>query len=151
MQVNQDGIPLGVVVVGANIHDSSLVSLTLATDILPRPKPTPERPQNMCLDKGYDYPRVEKEVRENDYVPHIRRIGEKKIGKGKKARTARRWVVERTIAWVKGFRAIRTRYICKARNYLAMVHLGCALDLIGNPLPSSAGQRNLMIYIDCGG
>ncbi|CAK0772902.1 hypothetical protein CCP3SC1_60002 [Gammaproteobacteria bacterium] len=25
------------------------------------------------------------------------------------------------------------------------------LDLIGNPLPSSAGQRNLMIYIDCGG
>ncbi|CAK0775229.1 hypothetical protein CCP3SC1_790016 [Gammaproteobacteria bacterium] len=25
------------------------------------------------------------------------------------------------------------------------------LDLIGNPLPSSAGQRNLVIYIDCGG
>ncbi|CAK0749482.1 serralysin [Gammaproteobacteria bacterium] len=28
---------------------------------------------------------------------------------------------------------------------------GNILDLIGNPLPSSAGQRNLMIYIDCGG
>ncbi|WP_369408013.1 transposase [Thiocystis violacea] len=31
---------------------------------------------------------------------------------GAKTPTARRWVVERTIAWLKGFRAIRTRYVC---------------------------------------
>lgn len=28
---------------------------------------------------------------------------------------------------MKGFRAIRTRYFCKAQNYLAMIHLACAL------------------------
>jgi energy-converting hydrogenase Eha subunit H len=28
---------------------------------------------------------------------------------------------------IKGFRAIRTRYFCKAQNYLAMIHLACAL------------------------
>ncbi|MER2556118.1 MAG: hypothetical protein ABTQ93_01355 [Candidatus Competibacter denitrificans] len=28
---------------------------------------------------------------------------------------------------MKGFRAIRTRYFCKAQNCLAMIHLACAL------------------------
>uniref|UniRef100_UPI0025E7B1D4 transposase n=1 Tax=uncultured Lamprocystis sp. TaxID=543132 RepID=UPI0025E7B1D4 len=42
---------------------------------------------------------------------------------------ARRWVVERTIAWLKVFRASRTRYCCRATNYLAMIHLACALIL----------------------
>ena len=129
LHVDQDGIPLGVTVVGANVHDSRLVSSTLATDILLRPEPTPKHPQNMCLDKGYDYARVEKELADHAYVPHIRRIGEEKISEGKKTHPARRWVVERIIAWVKGFRAIRTRYTCKARNYLAMIHLACALIL----------------------
>jgi putative transposase len=31
------------------------------------------------------------------------------------------------MAWLKGFRAIRTRYFCKAQNYLGMIHLACAL------------------------
>ena len=129
VHVDQNGIPLGVTLVGANIHDSRLVSSTLATDILPRPEPTPEHPQNMCLDKGYDYARVEQELAGHAYIPHIRRIGEEKVADGEKIHPARRWVVERTSAWMKGFRAIRTRYSCKAKNYLAMIHLACALIL----------------------
>ena len=77
--------------------------------------------------KGYDYARVEVEVNDHGYIPHIRRIGEAKMADGEKTQPARRWVVERTIAWMKGFRAIRTRYFCKAQNYLAMIHLACAL------------------------
>lgn len=129
LQVDQQGAPLGVEVVGANVHDSRLVSSTLATAILPRPTPTPDTPQHLCLDKGYDYARVEIEVCGCNYLPHIRRIGEEKLAEGAKTHPARRWVVERTIAWLKGFRAIRTRYVCKARNYLAMIHLACALIL----------------------
>ena len=83
----------------------------------------------MCLDKGYDYARIEQELASHAYIPHIRRIGEEKISDGEKIHPARRWVVERTIAWMKGFRAIRTRYFCKAKNYLAMIHLACALIL----------------------
>lgn len=127
LHVDQQGIPLGVTLTGANVHDSRLISPTLATDILSRPDPTPDHPQHLCLDKGYDYPRVEQEVEEHAYIPHIRRIGEEKIADGEKTHPARRWVVERTIAWIKGFRAIRTRYFCKAQNYLAMIHLACAL------------------------
>jgi putative transposase len=81
------------------------------------------------LDKGYDYARVDAEVAEQAYLPHIRRIGEEKTTAGAPTQPARRWVVERTIAWLKGFRAIRTRYTCLGVNFLALVHLACALIL----------------------
>ncbi len=131
LHVDQNGIPLGVTLVGANVHDRRLVSSTLATDILPRPEPTPAHPQHLCLDKGYDCARVEQERAGQAYIPHIRCIGEEKIPAGEKTQPARRWVVERTIAWLKGFRAIRTRHFCKAKNDLAMIHLACALILSG--------------------
>lgn len=127
--VDEHGIPVGVVLVGANVHDSRLVSPTLAADALPRPAPTADSPQHMCLDKGYDYRRVATELEAHSYTPPIRRIGEEKVTDGKNPIPPRRWVVERTIAWMKGFRAVRTRYFCKAQNYLAMIHLTCALIL----------------------
>lgn len=127
LHVDQEGIPIGVVVVGANVHDSRLVSPTVKADSIPRPEPTADKPQNLCLDKGYDYKRVDKEVTEHSFLPHIRRIGEEKIAEGQKTQPARRWVIERTNAWLKGFRAIRTRYFRKAQNYLAILHFACAL------------------------
>ncbi len=136
LPVDQNGIPLGVALVGANIHDSRLVSPTLAADILPRPEPTTDHPQNLCLDKGYAYARVEQEVLDHTYSPPIRRIGEEKLSEGEKTHPARRWVVERTIAWLKGFRAIRTRYFRQAQNYLAMIHLACALILFRKIQPA---------------
>ncbi len=41
----------------------------------------------------------------------------------------RRWVVERTFAWLKGFQAIRTRYTGRGSSYLALVQFACALIL----------------------
>ena len=48
------GIPIGVAVDGANRHDSKLVEATLESMVTH----SPLRPQHICLDKGYDYPRV---------------------------------------------------------------------------------------------
>jgi len=131
LHVEQQGVPLAIELVGANVHDSRLVSPTLALDVLSRPAPTTEHPQHLCLDKGYDYARVDTEVAEKAYVPHIRRIGEEKTTAGATTQPARRWVVERTIAWLKGFRAIRTRYTCLGVNFRALVDLACALILSG--------------------
>jgi transposase len=126
--VDQNGIPIGVKIVGANVHDSRLVSSTLETLIIERQDSTEEDPQNLCLDKGYSYKRVEKETRAHNYQPHIKRIGEEKFDQAdQKTHPARRWVVERTLAWFKGFRALRTRYVCKGENYLAIVHFAAAL------------------------
>jgi hypothetical protein len=35
----------------------------------------PLNKQNLCLDKGYDYPEIERESTKRRYVPHIRHRG----------------------------------------------------------------------------
>jgi len=61
-------------------------------------------------------------------VPHIRRIGTEKLAPdGEKRYPARRWVVERTLAWLSKCRALLVRYDKKAANYLALLKLACAL------------------------
>ena len=125
LQVDGGGNPLSVVVVGANVHDSRLVGATIEEAILVF-ESGDETINNLCLDKGYDYERVRQEVRGYNLEPHIRSRGEEVT---EKAHPARRWVVERTFAWLKGFRSIRTRYCHRLTNYVAMVHLACAIIL----------------------
>jgi transposase len=96
--------------------------------VVERPAPTEEAPQHLCLDKGYDGAPAEAVVVEAGYVPHIRRIGEEKLDAAReKTHPARRWVVERTFAWLSGCRAILVRYDHLAERYLALVKLASAL------------------------
>lgn len=126
--VDAEGGPLAAVVAGANVHDTKLLATTLEAVVVERPGPHQEAPQHLCLDKGYDNPTGEKVVAGHGYVPHIRRIGEEKLDEtGKKRYPARRWVVERTLAWLSKCRAILVRYDKKGRNYLGMIKLACVL------------------------
>ena len=59
MQTEGRGVPIGLAVGGANINDFKLLRETLQSVPIERPEPTPEGPQGMSLDKGYDYPEVE--------------------------------------------------------------------------------------------
>ncbi|MBF0135324.1 MAG: transposase [Magnetococcales bacterium] len=79
LHVDQDGIPLGIELVGANVHDSRLIGSTLNLMAIDRPIPTQDQPQNLCSDKGYDYARVDRKMIIHGYQPHIRRIGEEKL------------------------------------------------------------------------
>lgn len=93
-----------------------------------RPEPSPEEPQHLCLDKGYDNPTGRKAVIEAGYEPHIRRIGEEKLdNKGDRSCTARRWVVERTFSALQNCRALLVRYDKNWINYLGLIQLACAL------------------------
>lgn len=127
--VDQNGLPGAVVLVGANVHDSRLVTPTIRAGVITPPPATEASPRHLCLDKGYAFGRVELEVIGLGYTPHIRRIGEEKHRATEEFHPARRWVVERTFGWLKGFRAIRTRYTCRGSNYLALVQLACTLIL----------------------
>lgn len=96
--------------------------------VVDRPVPTEENPQNLCLDKGFDNPTGWKVTQEHDYIPHIRRIGEEKWDESKRKRhPARRWVVERTLAWLSKCRAILVRYAKYSWVYLGLIQLACAL------------------------
>lgn len=115
---------MAVVIDGANVHDAKLLERTIEAIVLQRPEPD-EIEQHLCLDKGYDNPSGQRAVLEAHYVPHIRRIGEE--SNPKRTHSARRWVVERLIAWLNGCRAILVRYAKKPDNYLGMIKLACLL------------------------
>lgn len=127
--VEADGGPLAVVVAGANVHDTKLLAATLEAVVAARPQPTEEAPQHLCLDKGYDNPTGRQAVAAHDYLPHIRRIGEEKFDPetAEKVYPARRWVVERTLAWLSRCRAILVRWDQHAANYLGLLQLACTL------------------------
>jgi putative transposase len=95
--------------------------------VIERPDPE-EVLQHLCLDKAYDNKTGDGVCESAGYVPHIRRIGEEKLdGRGEKTHPARRWVVERTIAWLQKCRGILVRYDKKPENYEGLVQLACAL------------------------
>jgi putative transposase len=87
----------------------------------------PLKKQNLCLDKGYDYPEIERESTKRRYVPHIRHRGvEKELIKIEYV--TKRWVViERTNSWHNRFRKLLVRYEKKSENYLALVCLACCI------------------------
>lgn len=107
--------------------DCKLLAVTLDAVVVERAQPS-EQEQNLCLDKGFDNPTSAAALEGTVYVAHIRRIGEEKLDDhGEKKHPARRWVVERTFAWLSKCRGILVRYDKKAENYLALVKVACAL------------------------
>jgi transposase len=101
-----------------------MVRATLESIPVRRPEPTPDAPQGLCLDKGYDYDEVRDLVKEFGYTAHIRARGEEAQAiKHEAGFKARRWVVERTHSWMNRFRRVLVRWEKMAENYLGMLHL----------------------------
>lgn len=66
------GIPLALLIQGANRHAMKLVSATLHAQGYPRAEPTMQHPHNLCLDAGYDYDCVYGDLSLRGYEPHAR-------------------------------------------------------------------------------
>jgi len=71
---DEKGLPLPVVLSGANTHDIKLLEATLDGIVVLRPEPTDQQTQNLCLNAGYTGSAPSVEVR--NYIPHIRPRGE---------------------------------------------------------------------------
>ena len=123
---DEKGIPLAVVLSGANTHDVKLLADTLDGVVITRPETSSKAPQNLCLDAGYTGHQDEVEVR--GYTAHIRPRGEEKkeLERNPNFR-ARRWVVEVTHSFLNRFRKLLVRFEKKAANYLALIHFACAI------------------------
>jgi transposase len=124
--VEKDGGPLAVVIAGANIPDAQLLAATIEAVVVERPEPEEDYPQHLCLDKGYDNETGWGVIVDYDYEPHIQLIRDLRPPR-KKPYKPRRWVVERTLAWLSKCRAIPVRWDKQARSYLGLLKLGCAL------------------------
>ena len=121
-------MPVGLAVAGANVNDFKLVRETLDSIPIARPRSTRRQPQNLCLDKGYDYAEPRALVEQFKFTAQIRsRADEAKSIKRKAGFQARRWVVERTHSWMNRFQRILVRWEKRADTYVAMLHLALAL------------------------
>jgi len=122
--VEGNGRPLAVAIGGANTPDAQVLKATLEAIVVERPLPTEEEPQHLCLDKGYDNAPAEAVVTGAGYVPHIRRIGEEKLDdQREKTCPARRWVVERTFAWLGQWRRLAKDYEQSPRSTEAFMQI----------------------------
>ena len=107
--VDEKGLPLAIVISGANTHDVKLLEETLEHLVVLRPEPDEEHRQNLCLDAGYTG--SEDALRRRNYIPHIRPRGEeKKELEHNPNFRARRWVVEVTHSFFNRFRKLLVRY-----------------------------------------
>ena len=118
------GVPLAAEITGANVHDKRAAIPTIDAIVVRAPR-GPRRPKNLCLDKGYDFDDVDRAIRSRGIRPHIRRRGE--AARSCRRGRARRWGVERTNAWHNRFRGLLIRWERKGTNYLALLHLACAM------------------------
>ena len=73
---DENGIPLAVVLSGANTHDVKRLEETLDHIVVLCPGPDEEHPQNLCFDAGYTG--SGEKVQSRGYTPHIRPRGEEK-------------------------------------------------------------------------
>ncbi len=114
--VDEKGLPLAVVLSGANTHDVKLLEETLDHIVVLHPESDEEHPQNLCLDAGYTG--SAEKVQKHGYTPHIRPRGEEKkeLERNPEFR-ARRWVVEVTHSFFNRFRKLLVRFEKKAANY----------------------------------
>lgn len=119
------GVPLSLVVTGANRHDVSQLELVLEEIIIEHPK---NIAQHLCADKGYDGQPALQVIVSKGYIPHVKRRGENiKEKRNNPNWKARRWVVEVSHSWFNCFRKILVRYEKLSDTYMALLHMAAAI------------------------
>jgi putative transposase len=126
------GLPVAVVVAGANVHDTNLVAATLDAVVVARASAGAEPPaaaEHLCLDAGYVGERTAEVVQQHGYIAHVRPRGEERLQAQSPdpLKKPRRWVVERLHSWLNRSRRLLVRWEKRADTYLAFLHLACAL------------------------
>jgi transposase len=106
--VDRHGVPMAIHTAGANVSDHTQI-IPIVLDF-PRVTGQPGRPQalpdKLYADRGYDSEATRWILTWLGIEPHI---AYRKAGHGSGLGKVR-WVVERTISWLKGLRRLRVRY-----------------------------------------
>lgn len=127
--VDEKGLPLAIVISGANTHDVKLLEETLDHVVVLRPKTDAQSPQNLCLDAGHAG--SGDAVIQRGYTSHIRPRGEeKKVLERKPNFRAHHWIVEVTHSFFNRFRKLLVRYEKKAANYMALLQFACLVFIL---------------------
>jgi len=89
----------------------------------------------VLADRGYDSDPLREGLARDGFellAAHRRNRAKPPTADGRKLRRlSRRWLVERSFAWVKAFRRVATRYEVKCHLYDGFVALACAFIALG--------------------
>jgi transposase len=126
--VDGKGTPLGIHVASATPAEVKLLAETLRSVPMRRLR---GRPQRLIADRAYDSNAARRWLTRRRIAPIIparrnNRSATHQDGRSLR-RFRRRWIIERTNAWLQNFRRVVVRYERHVRNYAAFVHFACAL------------------------
>ena len=130
MQVDGRGVPLSLVVTGANRNDASeLANLLQMRVVMPLAEDTGKATvENLCADAGYAGRPALTTILDQGYVPHVRSRHDEKIDRQLHPDyRPRRWVVEVCHSWFNRFRKLLVRYEKTHQSFLALHHLAAAI------------------------
>jgi transposase len=135
--VDGRGVPLGVRLYSASPSEVRLAEETLATIRVGRRhrsgRPR-QKPARVIADKGYDSDAVRERLRRRGMVliaPHRSNRYRTPPQDGRVLRRyKKRWIVERSIAWLGNFRRLVVRYDCSLTIYQAFVHIACLMIVL---------------------
>ncbi len=127
------GVPLGVSLASASPAEVTLAEATLETVSVPRKRGgAPRRkPKRLIADKAYDahWLRILLWSRGIELIcPHRRSRIRNRLQDGRKLRRyRRRWIIERTNAWLGNFRRLLIRHERHVEMYQAFIHVACLM------------------------
>ena len=127
--VDERGVPLSIVVTGANRHDVSQLAAVLGGRIVePVVGEEDAVEEHLCADAAYAGDEPEKIMRAAGYTPHVRPRGKEKQEKVINPDfKPRRWVVEVSHSWFNRFRKLIIRYEKLDVTHMALTHLAAAI------------------------
>jgi transposase len=128
--VDGKGVPLGVRLESASRGEALLAEPTLEEVWVPRPKGRPKkRPRRVIADRGYDSDPLRQRLRRRGIeliVPYRKNNKERRYEDGRKLRRyKKRWIVERTNAWLGQFRRLLVRHEHLLCIYRAFFYVAC--------------------------
>lgn len=122
------GVPLSIIVTGANRHDVSQLAAVLDGMVVQRPTPPARRSKHLCADAGYIGEVAQGIMKAHGYIPHVKGRGQEVTEKRRHpTKRARRWIVEVAHSWFTRFRKLLVRYEKLARSFLGLTHLAAAI------------------------
>lgn len=122
------GVPLSIIVTGANRHDVSQVAAVLEAIVVQRAAPPERRSKHLCADAGYTGDPALRIIEEHGYIPHVKGRGqEAKEKRRHPTKRARRWIVEVAHSWFNRFRKLLVRYETLDRSFLGLNHLAASI------------------------
>ncbi len=128
--VDGEGLPLGIRLESASPSEVTLAEATLAEVRVPQPKGRPrQKPERVIADRGYDSDPLRERLRRRGIeliVPYRENNKHRRYEDGRKLRRyKRRWIVERTNAWLGQFRRLLVRHEYLLSTYRAFFYLAC--------------------------